>query len=972
MRNRRRLRRGVGATLSALVAMSSAFAEQAAEKLERIEVTGSRLPTSSEVATSSPVAIIRAEDLRLDGYQNLELALNNFPQFSPDQGSRISNGASGTATANLRGLGAQRTLVLLNGKRMVAGSPTALSPDLNQVPPQLIQRVEILTGGASAVYGADAIAGVVNFILNDRFEGVQADAAFAFSNHQQKNAFMQGLLRERNLAIPGDKSMDGETGSASLTLGGNFAQDKGNAVVSFRYLKSEALLQSERDYSACALGPDRRTGRAICGGSSAGEPGLFFDLGYFKANPEIDPLDERALTLDRPSGRVRDFAPPGDLYNFAPLNYYQRPQERYGFNAFINYEVTRDARVYAEFGYHDDRSVAQIAPSAFFFVPTQVRWENPFLNDDWRANLIFRDANGNVATGPGTVANMELSRRNVEGGGRQDSVRHTSYRNVIGLRGSAGHWDYDAFVQASGVNFSQKHSNDFSISRASFALDVVRDPVTGAPVCASALSGAAPNCVPYNMWSLDSITPEALAYVQVPALQRSAITQNVIGATASANLGDFGIRVPGSRAGPEVAFGIERRTEDLDSVPDPVFAELLGQGRPITPLKGGFEVKEIFGELRVPVLDLGTVNASYRWSDYDTGVKTDTFGVGFNFAPWKSVRVRGSAQRAVRAPNVVELFDTQFQTFYGLDPGDPCAGPNPTRSLADCQRTGVTAERYGRIFDSPFAEYPMTAGGNPQLQPETARTYTLGMVLTPFRDFSATIDYFDVRLEDAIVTEFDGGVIFQQCLDTGNPLYCDLVRRDPTTQSLWLGSANVIAINRNVGSTRVSGADIALNYRIKLPKGHNVAFDMLGTYLRSQSFQAFVDGPTSQCEGLFQSDCTVVPLPKWRHRFRATWQPPWNFEVAATWRYVGSTKSSGIFDGIRPVEVFTLAAMNYLDLAGSWSVTKRVTLRAGVNNVTDRDPPMAAGVGFAINGNTFSQMYDSLGRHVFTSATIRF
>lgn len=957
---------GLLVALAAVVAILPAGAQQA-DKIERIEVTGSRLPTSSEVATPSPVAIIRAEDLRIDGYQSLELILNNLPQFAADQGNRTSNGASGTATVNLRALGPQRTLVLMNGKRLPAGSPAALSPDLNQIPPQLIQRVEILTGGASAVYGADAIAGVVNFILNDRFEGVQADASYGFYNHRQKNDFAQERLRARGFAVPGDNDMDGGMTSSSLTLGGNFAQGKGNGVVSFRYLKSDALPQSERDYSACALST---VGSAIaCGGSGTSNPGRFVDFGFFAGDPDYDPRATRSLTIDRATGRVRRFGA-GDLYNFAPLNYYQRPQERYGFNAFFNYDLAAQARLYSEFGYHDDRSLAQIAPSGLFFVPAIVRWENPLLNDDWRGTLVFRDRNGNVATGPGTVANMELFRRNTEGGGRQSDRRHTAFREVLGLKGAAGRWDYDAYFQTSSVNYQERYSNDFSNSRSLRALDVVPHPLTGAPVCASALSGEDPACVPYNLWSLDAVSPAALAYLQVPAFQRAVLTQRVMGATMSANLGDFGLRLPRTREAIELAVGIERRTEKMDFEADQSFVDLVGVGQPIRAIKGGLTVNEIFGELRVPLFDIASLTGSYRRSDYDNGVKTDTFGVGFNAAPWRGLRFRGSYQRAVRAPNVNELFEPQYTTFWALENGDPCAGPSPARSLADCQRTGVTAGRYGRILESPNGEYRATAGGNPGLRTESASTYTLGVVLTPWRNFSATVDYFDVRLEDAITSMF-ASVIFEHCIDTGNPLYCGLVTRDPASQSLWLGQANVVAINRNVGRTRVSGADIALNYRAQLPQGHSLALALLGTYLRSQSIQLLTDGATFDCEGLYNSECANVPLPRWRHRLRATWAGPWNFEAAATWRFVGSTKSSPPISGFFG-QVVTIPAVSYFDIAASWNATKRLALRAGVNNLADRDPPLMLGFGFQVNGNTFAQMYDALGRHMFVALTAKF
>jgi len=975
---KKRVHRPAVAALAIAVAsaLPAAHAEQAVEKGERIEVTGSRIGAASDAESASPIAIIRAEDIRLDGYQSIELVLNNYTQFFGDQGNRISNGATGTATANLRALGAQRTLVLLNGRRLVNGDPWMLAPDLNQLPSQLIQRVEVLTGGASAVYGSDAIAGVVNFILNDRFEGVQGDASYAFYNHQQDNGFMQDLLRQRGIAIPGDKAMDGENGSVSLTLGSNFANDKGNATVSFRHFKSKALPQSDRDYSACPV-VSFDGAAASCGGSSAGYPGQFVDIGFFADDPSIQPRPRRRWTIDQSTAAIRPFNPAADAYNYAPLNYYQRPQERYNFTAFANYEVSPAARVYGEFGYHDDRTIAQIAPSAIFFQPVQVRYDNPLLTDAWRSTLVFRNAQtGVIQSGPGTVANVEISRRNVEGGGREADIRHTSFREVIGAKGQvATHWDYDAYFQYSQVNFQQAYKRDWSISRIARSLDVVSHPATGAPVCLSALNGSDPTCVPFNLWVLNGVTNEARAYVEVPAFQRALTTQQIIGTTASANLGDYGLRIPNTKGAVEVVLGFERRTEKLDFEADQQFLDLAGQGAPIRDVFGAYTVKDLFGEVRVPLFDVLNLTGSYRRSAYNTGNTTDTFGVGFNAMPAKTLRLRGSYQRAVRAPDVNELFSPQFPDAYGL-PGesDPCAGASPARSLSDCQRTGVRPSQYGNILDNlNEGFFPSTSGGNASLKPETASTYTFGVVFAPTRDLSMTLDYFDIRIKDTIGA-IGGDIIFTQCLNTGDPFFCGLITRDSASGALWYGDANVFTINQNIGTTQVSGADIAINYRWRLKDGHAVSFDGLGTYLRQQTIEPYPGAPRGECAGFYYSFCTEVPLPKWRHRLRVTWQPPWGFDLAATWRYIHSTVGDPeytAFFGVPPI-VDKQPAMHYLDLAGSWQVTKRLTLRAGVNNVADRDPPLAISAGFRVNGNAFAQVYDVLGRHAFLSATARF
>ena len=967
MRSTIRPRAGAALALAVCAGFQTARAQQAVQTGERIEVTGSRL-VSSDAESASPIAIVRAEDIRMDGYGSIELMLNNYPQLLGDQGNRISNGASGTATADLRGLGAQRTLVLMNGKRLPPGDPQSLAPDLNQIPPALIQRVEILTGGASAIYGSDAIAGVVNFILNDRFQGVQGDVAYESYGHKQKNP-VADLVRARNYFLPGDTWNDAATTSTSLTLGGNFAQDKGNATVSFRYHKSEALLQSQRDYSACAL--NDAGGSLACGGSPTTNPVHVIDPGFSFNFPGVDGVRRHDWTLTS-AGGVRPFLRFVDPnhYNFAPLNYYQRPAERYGFNAFANYNITPEMRVYGEFGYHDDRTVAQIGESGIFNEFVQIAYDNPLLSDAWRSVLTFRNPDGTIGTGPGTAADIIVARRNVEGGGRQDDRRHTSSRAIAGLKGVlAQHWDYDLFFQTSRVEFQETYKHDFSISRSIRALDVVPDPATGLAVCASALSGIDPNCVPYNVWALNGVSNAALRYLETPGFQRGLTTQQVAGGTVSANLGDYGIRIPTARGGVEVVLGIERRTEKLEFETDVEFAtgDLAGQGQPVRGVAGGFTVKEFFGEARVPVFDALNLTGSSRRSDYSTGNITDTFGIGFTATPMKFARVRGSYQRAVRAPDLNELFTPQFPSGYELPDGDdPCAGATPRRPLADCRRTGVSAALYGRILENPFTGFPSTAGGNTALKPETARTYTLGLVLTPAPDFSATLDYFDIQLEDTI-SLINGAVIFQQCIDTGDPIFCQLIARDASTGTLWIGRGNIVAINQNIGKTRVSGVDVAVNYRHKLPHGHAVALDLVGSYLRRWTVEPFPGAPASDCAGYFFTDCSR-PAPKWRHRVRATWQSPWNFKVAATWRYIHSVRNA-ISDSLSA----GLEAVNYFDLAASWDISKRMTLRAGLSNIADRDPPLVAGgSGFYVNGNTFPQIYDALGRRMFASLTARF
>lgn len=943
---------GIG--LAAICAASVSGAQQVVEKVERVEVTGSRL-ISSDVESASPIAIVTAQDIAVDGSSALEHVINNLPQFNGEQSNRVSNGASGTATADLRGLGPARTLVLVNGRRLPMGSTRdVLAADLNQIPAPLVSRIEVLTGGASAVHGSDAIAGVVNFILDTRFEGVRGEIKHDFHAHRQKSPYAE-LVRARGFSVPGDTWHDGQTTSASLTLGRKIAAGRGHATAFFRYLESEELPQSERDYSACALTVGAG-GDLLCGGSNASYPGLFRDLDR----------SGRRWTIADAAGALRPFNPATDSYNFAPFNYYQRPQKRYSFNGSAGFDLSDGARLYAEFGYHDDRTLAQVAPSGIFGQIVRVRYDNPLLTEHWRSSLVFRRSDGTIGTGPGTSASVFIARRNVEGGPRQETLRHESYRQVLGIRGDSAEWEYDLFAQIARVSFDEKFLHTFSITRTQRALDVVVDPATGRPACAAAVSGADRACVPWNIWRLGAVTPEAVGYLEVPASQQGFTSLRALGGSVSRELGQYGVRFPGAPRGVEAVIGFERRIEELSFEPDEghTSGDLAGLLLATPALRASSAVSEAFAELRAPLragLDLG---GSYRRSAYGSGQKTDTFGLGFN-AALRPARVRGSYQHAIRAANLRELFDPRVEGPYFLAGGDPCSGTAPARSFADCARTGVTQAQYGTIADAPLSpsRFPALVGGDPRVEPETAKTATVGVAFTPLRQLSATLDYFDIRLQETIGAVAPD-VTLAQCLNTGASRFCERIHRDPVYGTLWLGGAYVDATNQNVGRTRVAGFDAALDMRHRSTTGHGIAAQFIGTYLRRWDLESFAGAGAIECAGLFAGRCGA-PKPRWRHRLRLTWQTPWHLDIAATWRYVRATTE----DFPDPV---TAPAATYLDLALEWRLDQRVSLRAGMSNVADRDPPVipAGGIG-VFNGNTAVGIYEPLGRRVFLALTAK-
>ena len=970
-----------GIAISLMVAQSYAQTPATTpEKIEKIEVTGSRIPAAN-LESTSPITTLDAQSIKVDGLRSVENLLNNLPQVFADQGANVSNGSTGTATVNLRGLGASRTLVLVNGRRLPAGSPRIYAADLNQIPAPLIKRVEILTGGASAIYGSDAVAGVVNFIMNDKFEGAQFEVNQSFNNHQQHDhSGIADVIRARAISntsqfkIPDNKSSDGKIFDMSMLLGGNFANGKGNATVFFNYKKEDALLQSERDFTSCSAGNATRSTTSVtngitlpagfrCGGSSTSFPGRFIVAAGNRTVADAD-------------GNVRPFVAANDQYNFGPLNYFQRPSERYGFNASANYDLFDNAKLYSEFSFHDDRTVAQIAPSGLFGYDASgnnaIKCDNPFLSASWRTAL--------GCTGTTGTADALIFRRNVEGGGRQDDIRHTSYRTVIGIKGEfAKFWNYDVFAQSGKVVYQETYKNDFSIARTALALDAVRD-TGGNIVCRS----GAPGCVPYNIWALGQINPASVAYLATPGFQKGFTEQKVQGANVSADLGNYGLKLPSAQNGVGVAFGLERRTERLQLDTDSAFStgDLAGQGGPTIGLGGGYTIKEVYGEVRVPLIegknfaDLLSMNGSFRHSDYNTSQKTDSYGLGIEWAPIKQVRLRGSGQKAVRAANVIDLFTAQGNALFDL-PADPC-GPSQTATAAQCARTGVTAAQYGSaLLDSPAGQYNYLQGGNAALKPETSDSYTFGTVFSVGKNFSASIDYFNIKVTKVIGVA-PPGTILSQCLQTGSAVFCDLVRRD-RLGTLWaLPAGQIISTNQNLGALKTAGIDVSLDYVQKLPAFGGLKFNLTGTYLKDATSEPVAGLGAYNCVGLHGANCGV-PTPEWRHKFRTTWETPWGLDIATTWRHIGKVSQEGISDnpllnnsGIADKDR-TLGERNYLDLAAAYTLTKKITLRAGVNNVFDRDPPLSGLVGAGVgNGNTYPQVYDALGRRFFFNVTAAF
>ena len=948
--------------------MTAAYAQTAEAPMQKVEVTGSRIPTAALEGTS-PVTVLGAKDIKTDGVRDVESLLNNLPQVFAAQSGNVVNGSTGTATVDLRGLGSNRTLVLVNGRRLPQGSANSTAADLNQIPAPLIKRVEVLTGGAGAVYGSDAVAGVVNFIMNDRFEGVQIEMNGSGYNHRQQNTGgVADIVKGRaatnpgQFKVPGDVNLDGKIKDISLIMGGNFADNKGNATLFFSYKKADALLQAERDYSACSLSSS--AAGFACGGSSTSATGRFTNTKTGKI-----------YTVTDAAGTPRAYNTTTDAYNFGPINHYQRPDERYGVSASAHYDINDKVRAYADFAFHDDHTSAQIAPGGLFGDVYTLRFDNPLLSPAWKQALSLN--------APGDATDVVIQRRNVEGGGRESEFNNTSFRALFGVKGELGKWTYDLFAQTAKVRASGSANNYFSTARGKRALDVVNQ--GGKAVCASVVNGSDPNCVPYNPFVAGGVTPAQLAYLQIPGTQSGFTEQQIQGATIAADLGDYGIKVPGAKTGVGVSFGLERRVEALESRPDgPSQAgDLSGSGGPVVPVKGRYVAKDAFGEFRVPLLEgvpfaeLLAVNGSFRHSDIDTGTKANTYGVGAEWSPVSMVRLRGSYQKAVRAPNIIELFAPVGLNLYD-NIADPCAGATPSASRAQCAFTGVTAAQYGTIQDSPAGQYNYLQGGNTQLKPETSKSKTFGVVLTPMRNLSVTVDFFDIQVADTI-SAVGPTTILAKCVATGDPRFCGKITRD-SLGTLWLlPTARIVATSVNIGSLKTSGIDLGFNYGYKLGAMGSLGVAMNGTYLKHYEVEELPGEGAYDCAGLTNgSGKCGQPRPEWRHKLRVNWNTPWSVDVAATWRYFKgvkqeTTSSNPQLAGTTNAVDNKFPNVSYLDLAANWSVTKKISLSGGINNLLDKDPPLTSHYGTGQgNGNTFPSMYDALGRKLFVNLTAKF
>ncbi len=977
-----------------------------------VVVTGSRIPQAT-LTSASPLTVVNDQEIKLSGASNIENLLNSLPQVTADQASSVSNGSSGTATVNLRDLGPARTLVLVDGKRLMPGDPSTPFADLNNIPSALIDRVEVVTGGASAVYGADAVAGVVNFVMKHDFQGVRLDAQYGFDEHDNNNPIRssEGVQGISNFPLAPGNILQSLSYDVTAIFGVNAPDDKGNVTGYLSYRNLRSVTQDKYDVSSCtSLATNVHNADSYiydgrkCSGSSNSQYGRFNNIA---PTGGLLPAGANTGTYHDATNGTQAFTTSSvPAYNYAPQNYFQRPEDRYtgGFNA--HYRINDMIEVYSDFMFADDHTVAQIAPSGLFAGTGsngtsyyQVNCNNPLMTAAQQVAMC-----GTAAAGTSAIVNTQIGYR-FAGYNRQDDLRHTNYKIDIGARGDlGGGWHYDTYLQYGTSIYSEEYVNDASIKKIQNALLVNPD-----GTCMSDSNA----CVPLNIFQTGGVSKAALGYVLTPGFKNGETTEQIANFSLTGDLGQYGIKSPWASEGVGTALGTEYRREGLTLNTDQEFTsgDLSGQGGPTIGDSGSFDVYELFGEIRVPIATDKpfaknlSLDAGYRFSDYSTSGTTNTYKLEGQWSPTADFGFRAGYNRAVRAPNVVELFSPSAVQDVGAN--DPCAGVAVAADYsAACvasfasaaKKAGTTAQALANsitnIQQCPAAQCSQLVSGNADLQPEKADTYSVGIVFTPrewfLRGFTGSIDYYNIFITQ-VISAPNSQTILNECV-AGITTACDLIQRDPSQGIIYGSTGYVTDTTINGGFQRTQGVDFAANYRIRptdwgLPNYGSLNFSFIGTYTAELRTQPIANGPSYDCAGLYGPVC-LTPLPKWRHKLRMTYtMPHFPVDVSIDWRHVGAVsldanKANPLLankpSGITDTADNHIHPFDYFDLSATWKIRDNLNARVGVSNVFDKDPPildstlLPASAPPTGNGNTYPGVYDALGRTLFVGLSADF
>ncbi len=544
--------------------------------------------------------------------------------------------------------------------------------------------------------------------------------------------------------------------------------------------------------------------------------------------------------------------------------------------------------------------------------------------------------------------------------------------------------------------------------RANDVIDVGGDAAT---TCRSVVDGSDPNCVPWNPWVPNGVDQAQLDYLQAQGIQVGTLTQEIYSGSVTGDLGTYGFKTPWASDGVQVVFGAEYRRDYLDNEVDALQEanQLSGAGGATIGITGSTQVNDLFMEARVPIAqdvkgaESLSFDTAYRYSDYGSGVTTDTYKFGLEWAPISDIRFRASYQRAVRAANIVELFTAQGFNLFDMT-GDPCGvdDRDANASVQECIDTGVPAAAMNAnpggvaSLDSPAGQYQFLQGGNLNLQPESSDTQSFGIILTPrfAPGMSVSFDWFNIKIDETIST-FGSENTLDACYTSGDAAACSRIHRNPNG-ALWIGAGHVVDTNINIGSLEAEGIDVNFGYSgVEIGRFGSLNFSLVGTYFDKLITEPGPGITPYDCVGFFSSVCGT-PTNEWRHMARVSWVTPWDVDLSLGWRFYGGvTGISGTgANGVIPMATDSNCVPNaaetaagtgcfgrldrkipdesYFDLSANWAVTEKASVTLGINNVLDDNPSINASVGTTGNGNTYPQTYDALGRYVFLRATVTF
>lgn len=971
-------------------------AEAAAEENNVMIVTGSRI-RQRNVETAAPIAVVDAEEFELSGTVNVENVVNTLPQVIPGFTSNSNNPGTGAATLDLRGLGSARTLVLVNGRRWLSFD-TSQIVDLNTIPNFLLDSVDVVTGGASAVYGSDALAGVVNFRLRE-VDGVELGGQYSLTSRG-----------------------DGARYQLHGAIGTSFDDGRGSATVFAEYFNRSEVFQGDRSFSNFAIGGETFDFPLIQFGSSTVPQGRINSPGSSAISADADDLNENGLCdpgegcgilaqglviddgiFDTPgSPRARA----GDTYNYAPVNYLQIPQERYLLGGYADYEFQDGHSFYTEVAYVNNRVATELAatPVTGTF-DVDIATVSQFLGQDAIDQLNTLDQNEatvnaqRVEAGLSPLAAPELGvvstfiqRRMLEAGPRNSLDERNAFRILGGVRGDVSdNIQYDAYYMFARTRNANVQQGNISRSAFQAGLDG-----TGLAI---------------NPFGQGTFTPEMIAALQIQAQNGDISSVEVASGSISGFLGDLGL------GGGDVGFalGAEYRRVGSQFIPDTALSsgDVIGFNAGEST-EGAYDVKEIFAEVNIPVIETDAgmrleLTGQGRYSDYSLEAVGGvwSYAGGVEFQPIPDITLRGQYQRAVRAPNVGELFGGQAIGFPTTT--DPCGDQDfidaNAGSEALCVATGVPAGNVGNANAVQLnAQIPALFGGNPELQEETSSSWTVGAVFQPefVPGLTITADYFDITISDAI--SIAGGSLqgllnlcYGEVQDINSAVCQPFVGVRNADGAITVDNPPLVA-GVNIAELGVSGVDLQVNYGTDIPFSlmgsgdSRINVNFLGTWTESSFFQPVQELPNViECAGLFAGECGE-PTPEFKWTSRFSWQDG-PLTTSVRWRHLGSVDSqdsiladpNGIdyteFGGVNQIDSYDL-----IDLTLSYEASENFTLAFGVNNLFDTLPgtPEFDGI-FVTNrpnslllgdnqeqANTYPSTYDVIGRDFFVSASFKF